>query len=136
LTEYLLALNSISEKNMFPFDSTAFSAAWNAHELDTIMAMSSDDCEFHSSAGSDPRGTVYVGPDAVRAAYANLFAAFPDAQWSDSRSTLIGESRVLTEWRFIATKPDGTKLKVDGLDVLELSNGKVKIKNSYRKSIL
>jgi hypothetical protein len=121
---------------MFPFDSTAFSAAWNAHDLDTIMAMSSDDCEFHSAAGSDPRGTVYVGPDAVRAAYATLFAALPDAQWSDSRSTPIGENRVLTEWRFIATKPDGTELKVDGLDVLELSNGKVKIKNSFRKSII
>ncbi len=64
---------------MFPFDSTAFSAAWNAYGLDKIMAMSSDDCEFHSSAGSDPLGAVYVGRDALRAAYATLFAAFPDA---------------------------------------------------------
>ena len=117
------------------FDPARFSAAWNAHDLDTIMAMSSDQCEFHASAGADPRGTVYIGQEAVRTAYASIFQTFPDAQWSSSRSTYIAENRILAEWRFIATKADGSELKVDGLDLLEIDNGKVKIKNSYRKSI-
>jgi hypothetical protein len=118
------------------FDPDAFSAAWNAHDLDMIMAMSSDQCEYHASAGADPRGKVYIGQEAVRAAYASIFKTFPDAQWSSSRSTHIAKNRILTEWRFIATKADGNELKVDGLDFLEIDNGKVKVKNSYRKSII
>ena len=118
------------------FDPDIFSAAWNAHDLDMIMAMSSDQCEFHASAGVEPCGTVYRGQEAVRAAYASIFKTFPDAQWSSSRSTNVAENRILTEWCFIATKADGSQLKVDGLDFLEIYNGKVKVKNSYRKSII
>ena len=33
----------------------AFSDAWNRHDLDAIMAMSTDDCEFWSAAGPDVR---------------------------------------------------------------------------------
>ena len=120
---------------MSEFDPDAFSRAWNAHNIDLIMAMSTEDCEFHASSGADPRGAISTGQDAVRAAYLAIFKTFPDAQWSNSRSTQIGENRFLTEWRFIATKADGTRLIVDGLDLLNISDGKVRVKNSYRKAI-
>ena len=120
---------------MTGFNPDAFSAAWNAHDLDAIMAMSSDDCVFLASAGSPPSGAVHKGQAAVRAAYQNIFNTFKDAQWSNSRSTWIAKDRVLTEWCFRATKADGTSLVVDGLDLLEISGDKVRVKNSYRKSV-
>ncbi len=60
----------------------AFSAAWNAHDLDTLMALSTDDCEFWASAGPDELGTRYVGQQAVAGAYRALFDFYPDAQWT------------------------------------------------------
>lgn len=120
---------------MTGFNPDAFSTAWNAHDLDAIMAMSSDDCIFLGSAGASPSGAVHKGQDAVRAAYQTIFDTFKDAQWSESRSTWIAKDRVLTEWRFRATKSDGTSLVVDGLDLLEISGDKVRVKNSYRKSV-
>lgn len=120
---------------MTGFNPDAFSAAWNAHDLDTIMAMSSDDCIFLASTGSSPSGAVHQGQAAVREAYQSIFQTFKDAQWSESRSTWIAKDRVLTEWRFRATKPDATSLVIDGLDLLEISGDKVRIKNSYRKSV-
>jgi hypothetical protein len=120
---------------MTGFNPDAFSAAWNAHDLDTIMAMSTDDCVFLASAGSAPSGAVHTGQGAVRAAYQAIFDMFKDAQWSNSRSTWIAKDRVLTEWCFRATKSDGSSLVVDGLDLLEISGDKVRVKNSYRKSV-
>jgi ketosteroid isomerase-like protein len=120
---------------MTGFNPDAFSAAWNGHDLDAIMAMSSDDCVFLASAGSSPSGAVHKGQAAVRAAYQNIFNTFIDAHWSNSRSTWIAKDRVLTEWCFRATKADGTSLVVDGLDLLEISGDKVRVKNSYRKSV-
>ena len=120
---------------MTGFNPDVFSAAWNAHDLDAIMAMSSDDCVFLASAGSSPSGAVHKGQAAVRTAYQNIFNTFKDAQWSNSRSTWIAKDRVLTEWCFQATKADGTSLVVDGLDLLEISDDKVRVKNSYRKSV-
>ena len=89
-----------------------------------------------ASAGREAEGARHIGPDAVRKAYRAIFEMFPDGQWTNSRATWLGPNRVLTEWRFVATNSDGTKLEVDGLDLLDLENGKVKIKNSYRKTIL
>jgi hypothetical protein len=120
---------------MSAFDPNTFSAAWNTHDIDAILRMSTDDCEFHGSAGSAPSGNRHVGPVAVRAAYEAIFAAYPDAEWSNSRSTFLGPDRVLTEWCFKGTGADGKRIAVDGLDLLELRDGKVWIKNSYRKSV-
>ena len=121
---------------MSTFDPDAFAAAWNSHDLDQLMKMSSEDCIFLASTGSAPGGTIYSGQIEVREAYAAIFKAFPDGQWTNSRATSLGGGRYLTEWRFAATKPDGEPISVDGLDILEITEGKVSLKNSFRKSII
>jgi uncharacterized protein (TIGR02246 family) len=55
-----------------------FAAAWNRHDLDALMSMMTDDCVFESSAGPNVDGQRSEGKEAVRAAYAAVFAAFPD----------------------------------------------------------
>jgi ketosteroid isomerase-like protein len=111
----------------------AFAAAWNRHDADALMAFMTDDCEFRSSAGPDACGTLSVGRDAVRAAYARVWADFPDAQWVDGRHLVAGD-RGLSEWIFKGTRAaDGVRVEVDGCDLFTFAGGRIRVKDSYRK---
>ena len=110
-----------------------FADAWNRHDLDALMSMMTDDCVFESSAGPDVNGQRSEGKDAVRAAYAAVFAAFPDAQWANPRHFIAGD-RGVSEWTFTGTKSDGTRVEVNGCDVFTFRDGSIAIKNSYRKN--
>jgi len=57
----------------------AFADAWNRHDVDALMSFMTEDCVFESSAGADVCGTRYVGIEAVRAGFAEVWAVFPDA---------------------------------------------------------
>ena len=110
-----------------------FADAWNRHDLDALMSMMTDDCVFEASAGPDRNGQRSEGKDAVRAAYAAVFAAFPDAQWSNPRHFVAGH-RAVSEWTFTGTQRDGTRVEVNGCDVFTLRDGRIAVKNSYRKN--
>jgi ketosteroid isomerase-like protein len=66
----------------------AFADAWNRHDVDRLMTFMSDDCVFEASAGPEVCGTRYEGRDQVRKGYAEVFATFPDAQWSGARHVI------------------------------------------------
>ncbi len=63
----------------------AFSAAWNRHDIDSLMGFMSDDCIFQTAAGSESYGTRHIGKSAVRAAFESAWINFPDAQWIHDR---------------------------------------------------
>jgi steroid delta-isomerase-like uncharacterized protein len=111
----------------------AFADAWNRHDVDALMSFMSDDCAFEASAGPDICGTRAVGPAAVRAAYAEVFATFPDAHWGDARHFVCGD-RGVSEWTFTGTRGDGTRVEVRGCDLFTFRGGKIALKNSYRKN--
>ena len=50
-----------------------FNQAWNEHDLDRALSMISDDCVFDATSPS-PDGTRVVGVDAIRHAWAPIFA--------------------------------------------------------------
>ena len=110
-----------------------FSEAWNRHDLDALMSMMTDDCVFDASAGPDIHGQRSEGPPAVRAAYAAVFASFPDAHWAHARHFIAG-NRGVSEWTFTGTHADGTRVEVTGCDLFTFSAGRIAIKNSYRKN--
>ena len=109
-----------------------FADAWNRHDLDALMSMMTDDCVFQASAGPQVDGTRSEGPSAVRAAFAAVFEAFPDAHWEDPRHVIAGD-RAVSEWTFTGTRRDGTRVEVTGCDLFTIRDGKIAIKNSYRK---
>lgn len=111
----------------------AFADAWNRHDVDALMSFMSDDCVFESSAGPDVWGTRYVGRDAVRAGYVEVWIAFPDAHWGNARHFLQGD-RGVSEWTFTGTRTDGTRVDVHGCDLFTFRGGKNALKNSYRKN--
>ena len=111
----------------------AFADAWNRHDVDALMSFMTVDCVFEASAGSDISGTRYVGREAVRAGFAAVWAIFPDAHWGSPRH-FIHEDRGVSEWTFTGTRSDGTRVEVNGCDVFTFEDGKISLKNSYRKN--
>ena len=110
-----------------------FADAWNRHDLDTLMALMTDDCVFDASAGPDVHGQRSEGQHAVRAAFAAVFEMFPDAHWGNPKHFVAG-SRAVSEWTFTGTRKDGTRVAVNGCDLFTLRDGKIAVKNSYRKN--
>ena len=110
-----------------------FGDAWNRHDLDALMSMMTDDCVFEASAGPDVNGQRSEGPHAVRAAFAAVFDAFPDAHWGHARHFVAGH-RAVSEWTFTGTRHDGQRVEVAGCDLFTLRDGRIAIKNSFRKN--
>jgi uncharacterized protein (TIGR02246 family) len=110
-----------------------FADAWNQHDLDALMSMMTDDGVFEASAGAEVNGQRNEGHQAVRAAYAAVFETFPDAHWADARHFVAG-NRGVSEWTFTGTRQDGTRVEVTGCDLFTFRDGKIAIKNSYRKN--
>ncbi|MFN2317547.1 MAG: nuclear transport factor 2 family protein [Gemmatimonadales bacterium] len=110
----------------------AFAGAWNRHDVHALMSFMTDDCVFEASAGPDVSGTRYVGREAVRAGFAEVWATFPDAHWGNARHFVVGE-RGVSEWTFTGTRADGTTVEVHGCDLFTFRDGKIALKNSYRK---
>lgn len=110
----------------------AFAAAWNKHDIKGLMAHMAPECVFEAAAGKDVAGTRHVGTDAVRKAYLAVFETYADGRWNNPRHFVAGD-RAVSEWTFTGTTKDGAKVEVNGCDVFTLKNGKIALKNSYRK---
>ena len=113
----------------------SFADAFNAHDISAIMSFMTDDCVFEASAGPDFDGEKFTGQEQVRKAFENVFETFPDAHWGNSSHFVLGD-RGFSEWIFTGTKSDGTKVEVTGCDLFTFKDGKIAIKNSYRKNRL
>ena len=109
-----------------------FAAAWNRHDVDGLMACMAPECAFEAAAGPDVTGARHVGTAAVRRAYAAVFATYPDARWNHPRHVVAGD-RAISEWTFTGTMKGGTRVEVNGCDLFTLKDGKIALKNSYRK---
>lgn len=110
----------------------AFADAWNAHDIDALMRFMHDDCVFETAAGPDACGARHLGREAVRKAFAAAWQNFPDAQWRNARHLVAGE-RGISEWTFTGTAADGSRIEANGVDVFTFRDGKILVKNVFRK---
>jgi ketosteroid isomerase-like protein len=113
----------------------SFADAFNAHDTKSIMSHMTDDCVFEASTGPDFDGQKFTGQEQVSKAFEDVFATFPDAKWNFPKHFISGD-RGFSEWIFTGTKADGTKVEVTGCDLFTFKDGKIAIKNSYRKNRL
>ena len=109
-----------------------FAEAFNRHDLDALMGMMTDDCVFRTAAGAGATGVEHRGQEAVRRAFAGIFAAFPDSSWDEARHFVDGE-RGASQWTYRATAADGSRIEVAGCDLFTLRGGRIAVKDSYRK---
>jgi ketosteroid isomerase-like protein len=111
----------------------SFADAFNAHDIKVIMSHMTDDCVFEASAGSESDGEKFTGQEEVKKAFEKVIETFPDAHWGNPRHFVSGD-RGFSEWIFTGTKSDGTKVEVYGCDLFTFRDGKIAIKNSFRKN--
>lgn len=109
-----------------------FGAAWNRHDIDALMNFMADDCTFHAAAGPDLSGKSFEGRDAVRAGFQLAWQTFPDAAWLDANHFVCGD-RGVSECTFSGTKADGTRIEARMVDVFTFRDGKISVKNAFRK---
>jgi ketosteroid isomerase-like protein len=62
---------------------TELCEAFNAHDLDRIMAFFSDDCVLEMPRGSEPWGSRFEGKRSVREALATRFEGLPDVHYGN-----------------------------------------------------
>ena len=110
----------------------AFGDAWNRHDIEALMSMMDDNCVFHAVAGPDLLGKSFEGRDEVRAGFELAWQTFPDAAWLDGDHFVVGD-RGVSETTFCGTKADGTRIEARMVDVFTFRNGKIAVKNAFRK---
>ena len=108
----------------------SFLQTWSSHDVDAIMDLMTNDCEFEPS--SRTWGIHYQGTAAVRAAVEELFKSAPDIQWQAVRYFAAGE-QIVIEVLATGTNDKGEPFKIPGCDLLTLRDGKIASKRAYRK---
>lgn len=111
----------------------AFAQAWNRHDIEALMACMTADCVFEAWTGPDACGTRYEGSEAVRAGFMRAWQDVPDAQWRHAQHFVAGQ-RGVSEWVFTGTRAsDGRAVEVHGCDLFTFAEGRIRVKNSWRK---
>jgi steroid delta-isomerase-like uncharacterized protein len=118
-----------------------YNAAWNAHDLDAIMAMHAPDMVFENhTAGEAAQG------EEVRDHIGRIFESWPDIRF-EGRRTYCRDGLVVQEWTATAThanrmtrgdlvaEPSGNVITWKGLDVIPFEDGLVKRKDVYSDSV-
>ena len=124
---------------MASFDGEAFvrrfNSVWDAHDVDGIVEMFTDDVIFEASFGSEPHGERAVGREAARKLAQAVFERIPDLRFAEIRHFVSPEFAVV-ESATTGTPVDGTPYEVHLVDVLTIRDGKIAAKRSYRKARL
>ncbi|MGH8829914.1 MAG: nuclear transport factor 2 family protein [Polaromonas sp.] len=110
----------------------AFGDAWNRHDINALMSFMADDCVFQAVAGPELFGRSFVGREAVREGYQLAWQTFPNAAWLDADYFVCGDRGVM-ESTFSGTKTDGTRIEARMVDVFKFRDGKIAVKNAFRK---
>ncbi len=111
---------------------TAMFEAFNRHDAAAVVKLMTEDCIFETAAGPEIYGTRHIGKPAIQAAFELVWKSMPDVRWDNVRH-YAGDERVITEWIFRATRTDGMRIEVDGCDIFTIRDGKVAVKQAFRK---
>ncbi|WP_217913516.1 nuclear transport factor 2 family protein [Miltoncostaea marina] len=112
----------------------AFLDAFNAHDLDAIMAFFADDCVFEMPRGPAPGGRRLEGRDQVREGIRSRLEGIPDVRYGDDRHWVCGD-RGVSEWTIRGTARSGERIEVRGCDLFEFADGRISRKDSFWKIV-
>lgn len=110
--------------------------AFNAHDLDRIMAFFAEDCVLEMPRGSKPWGSRFEGKQNARQALAGRFEGLPDVHYGNEEHFVdAAASTGISKWTLTGTTRDGARVEVQGCDFYTFRNGKVIRKDSYWKIV-
>jgi steroid delta-isomerase-like uncharacterized protein len=119
-----------------------YNAAWNAHDIATIVSMHTEDSVFENHVTGDRN----VGREQIGRAVAGIFSVFPDLAF-ETRRAYVREDLVVQEWTARGTHrgtmtrsgvevpPTGRTVEYKGMDVIPIRDGLVARKDVYSDSI-
>jgi steroid delta-isomerase-like uncharacterized protein len=119
-----------------------YNAAWNAHDVDAILEMHTDDSVFENHTTGD----LSVGRDAIGRAIRGIFTVFPDLEF-ETRRRYVRDDLVVQEWTARGThlgkmnrsgmevEPTGKTVEYRGMDVIPIENGRVSRKDVYSDGV-
>jgi ketosteroid isomerase-like protein len=117
------------------FDGDAFVrrfiGLWDAHDVDGIVEMFTDDVLFEASIGPEAWGDRATGREASRTLVEAFFRRMPDAHYQLLRHFASPEFAAV-ESRTTGTYA-GAPYDVHLVDLLTLRDGRIGAKRSYRK---
>jgi ketosteroid isomerase-like protein len=96
-----------------------FTAALNAHDLDAVMALVTDDIIFEATSPA-PDGTRYVGRAEVAGAWYDLLASTPNANFTVEEQFCADTDRAIVRWHY-----DWGDGHVRGVDVIKVRSGRI-----------
>jgi ketosteroid isomerase-like protein len=110
-----------------------FGKAFNKADVDEIAACVTDDFEWRLNAGGSPAGRVLKGKEALRAHFADKSRAHREARFSEARIHRAGTALFGT-FRVTGIDHAGRPFDRYGVDLYEVRDGKIALKDSYLKA--
>lgn len=119
---------------------TAFSAAWEAGDVDTLLSLMGDKPVYRGSTGAGP-GTEFVGKEEVGALLQRMVGSNSASDKNKNASPAAPPemyffgNRALVYWRIPFPDANGNPTEVDGVDVMTFTDdGRIAVKDAYRKA--
>jgi ketosteroid isomerase-like protein len=109
---------------------TAFNDAFNTRSVAAVDRFLTEDCVFEAT--TPPDGERHAGRDAVRDAFAGIFAGAADGVFTTEETIVAGE-RAVVRWRYDWVAHDGRPGHVRGVDVFTVRHGRITEKLAYVK---
>ncbi len=109
----------------------AFNRALNAHDVDAMLALLTEDSVYENTAPA-PEGTRYAGKDALRIFWNDFFQAASDQRIEIEETFAHGE-RCVMRWTYYWRDTSGQESRVRGVDIYRLRGGLIAEKLSYVK---
>jgi steroid delta-isomerase-like uncharacterized protein len=119
-----------------------YNAAWNAHDVETIVELHTEDSVFENHTTGD----VNVGREAIGKAIRGIFTVFPDLEF-ETRRQYVRDNLVVQEWTArgthlgkmtragIEVEPTGQSVEYRGMDVIPIEDGLVARKDVYSDGV-